>query len=466
MINILKHTARRAPASGSTPFKLVARTQAEEDAYNYVEHRVVEKPSGVVGSVAHIVKGALGAGVLSGHVAYKTGGVVVGIVVNLLCAIYMTYCLYILVKAAQVLYRRCRVPTMTYPDVGEAACAVSTSPKVTKFAKTFRYIIDVLICIDLFGSCAAYQIIIAKSIKQLVENVPKTSFEGANGLPGLRVYLACMIVPLMLICLIRHLKWLAPLSIVANLVVLLCLFVAIYYAFEYNPSFTGMVPYTTPYEIVQFIGMSVFSMSCVCVVIPIENNMKDPKKYGLTLTTGMLLIFTGVSSISFFGYAGFLEESESPITVNFPLNTTGKILKACIAVMIYVTHALNFWVPFNTVFVYLQKRHNPQKILLWEMFYRVLFVFIIAVTAITFPTITALIGFLGAFCLTNLGFIFPNIIHLLVIWERPGLGPYKWRLWLALAMIVVGSFLGICGTAVSLVELLKVAFSAGQRSDL
>lgn len=32
--------------------------------------------------------------------------------------------------------------------------------------------------IDLFGSCCCYQIIIAKSIKQLVENVPDAKFEG------------------------------------------------------------------------------------------------------------------------------------------------------------------------------------------------------------------------------------------------------------------------------------------------
>lgn len=53
---------------------------------------------------------------------------------------------------------------------------------------------------------------------------------------------------------------------------------------------------------------------------------------------------------------------------------------------------------------------------------------------------------LGAFCLSNIGFIFPAIIELLVVWEDPGLGKYKWRLWKNVMVLVVGVFLFIVGT--------------------
>ncbi|CAG4996294.1 unnamed protein product [Parnassius apollo] len=408
-------------------FRLVAQTEAEEQAYNYVQYRNTPKPSGLVGSVAHIVKGALGAGILSGHVAYKKAGVFVAIPMNICFGIYMGYCLYLLVKSAQVLYRRTRVPTMTYPDVGEAACACHSNPKIVKFAKHFRHLIDTMICMDLFGSCASYQIIIAKSIKQLVENTEHTSME------GIKVF---------------------------------CIGVAIAYAFQNNPKFEGMTPYTSLYSFLQFVGMNVFSMSCVSVVVPIENNMKDPTKFGLAITVGMGLVILSTFSVSFFGYAAFLENSESPITVNFALNTLGKVVKGSIIVMIYITHGLNFWVPFMTVFHYIKKRHDPNKEFMWEMIYRTIFVIAIAIIAIIFPTINALIGFLGAFCISSLGFIFPPIIYFLVIWDRPGLGRFKWRLYFGSILIIVGVFFSVCGSTVNIIELVSIAINPTRRVSL
>ncbi|XP_013145422.1 PREDICTED: proton-coupled amino acid transporter 4-like [Papilio polytes] len=456
----------KTPQDTPRVFQLVARTQAEEDAYDIKANRKQPKPSGLIGSIAHLVKGALGGGILSGHVAWMTAGLWVAMPVSLCCGIYMFYCLNILVMSAQILYKRTRVPSMTYSDVGEAACACHSNESIRKLAKTFRYMIDAMICIDLFGSCATYQIIIAKSLKQLVENTQTTSMEGAHGMPGLRFYLACLIPFVIMICLIRHLKWLAPLSIVANIFPVFCIMVAVYYAFENNPTFTGMVPYTSLYNFFEFIGMAVFSMSCAAVIIPIENNMKEPAKYRIALGTGMTLIITCVFCVSFFGYSGYLDKCESPITVNFPLNALGKTLKASIMVMIYVTHALNYWVPFTTVFYYMKRKLNPAKHLMWELFFRGLFVAIIGLVAIIFPTITALMGFLGAFCLSNLAFIYPNVIYLLVHWERPGLGTYRWRLWISLVMITVGIFFCICGSYISAVQLILIALNPSKRSDI
>ena len=42
-----------------------------------------------------MVKGALGGGILGGHVAYMKGGLFIGIPFNLLFGMYMTYCLYV-----------------------------------------------------------------------------------------------------------------------------------------------------------------------------------------------------------------------------------------------------------------------------------------------------------------------------------------------------------------------------------
>ncbi|KAL4707107.1 hypothetical protein ACJJTC_011433 [Scirpophaga incertulas] len=221
-------------------FRPLAQSEEEERAFDYVKFRENPKPTGVVGAVAHIVKGALGGGILGGHVAYMKAGAFIALPLHIAFGFYLGFSLYLLVDSAQILYRRTRVPTMSYPDVGEASMACFPNPKISRWSKAFRYTIDFIICLDLFGSCACYQLIIAKSIKQLVENTQQTAIEGAKGYPDLRVYLAMIIIPVILICLITHLQWLAPFSILANFVIVIALGVAVYYAFENNPKFENL----------------------------------------------------------------------------------------------------------------------------------------------------------------------------------------------------------------------------------
>ncbi|KAL0810387.1 hypothetical protein ABMA28_010532 [Loxostege sticticalis] len=438
-------------------FKVVAFTEEEENAFDYVKDRQNPHPTGVLGATAHMVKGALGGGILGGHVAYVKAGVWMGLVLNLFFGVYMAYCLHLLVWSAQQLYKRTRISTMTYPDVGEAAFACHPNRIVKKMSRCFRYIIDIIICIDLYGACACYQLIISKSIKQLVENTQLTSMEGlGENYPHLRIYLAAMIVPIILICLIRYLKYLAPFSLGANAVVFTALCTAVYYAVKNNPSFLGLTGVTTFWETLEFVGMIVFSMSCAGVVIPIENNMADPKKFPISLVIGMSIIVFGTAFVSFFGYTAYLEYSEAPITVNFPMTVYGKVLKGLIAIMIYVTHAVNFWPPFQICYYYISRCVNQNRIVFWEYIWRAIFVALVGALAIGFPSINALMGFLGTFCLTNMAFIWPLLIHLCVIWERPGLGKYYWRLWRCVGMMSVAIFIFFCGTVVNASELVAV----------
>ncbi|XP_053621004.1 proton-coupled amino acid transporter-like protein CG1139 isoform X2 [Plodia interpunctella] len=437
-------------------FKLKAKSQIEEDAFDFKLYRNLPRPTGIIGSIAHIVKGALGGGILGAHVSFMKAGIGTAIPLTILLGVYMAFCLHLLVQSAQVLYRRTRIPTMSYPEVGEYAMQCFPNPKVARFSKAFRFTIDAVVTFDLLGACACYQLIIAKTIKQLVENTATSDAEPlyAGGW-HLKAYLAVMIVPIILICLIQHLKWLAPFSIAANIAVLIAIFMAVYYAFSNNPSFTNMHAVTSPKGQLEFIGMVTFGMSCSGVVFPVENNMKEPHKFKYALAIGMCFTISCTFLVSFFGYAAFLENCMNPITLNFSMTLTTKVFKACVAAMIYITHALNFWVPFNLCFHYLKKLHKS-NFQMWELIYRAIFVTGIAIVAIIYPDINGIMGFLGTFCLSNMAFIWPNVITILVIWERPGFGKYKWRLWRSLIFIAIGIFLFICGCIVNVSKLVAV----------
>ncbi|XP_073966037.1 proton-coupled amino acid transporter-like protein acs isoform X2 [Choristoneura fumiferana] len=409
----------------------------------------------IVASVANLAKGALGGGVLSGHVAYMKSGFVSAIILNFGFGFYLATCFYLLVKSSQILCKRCHVSYMTYPDMAEAALSLCRSQKINRMAICYKHFIEFIICLNLYGSCACYQLIIAKTIKQLVENTDRSDIAGLDGMPSLRVYVAIMIIPVILITLITELKYLAPFSILANAFVGFCVLMAIYYARLNNPNFENMSPFNGLYNQIVYTGMAVFSMSSAGVVLPVENNMENPKRVGLVLFVGYILIIASVFLCSFFGYVGYLENCRSPITINFPMTTFPMILKGCIAAMIYVTHALNFYMPFHTCFVYLKKWHNQDKLFKWELFYRALICLIISIVAIIFPSIDALMGFLGCFCLSNMAFIGPNFIYMVVIWDRPGLGKFKWRLLRSIVFVAIGIFILICGTMVASVEMVE-----------
>ncbi|KOB65441.1 putative proton-coupled amino acid transporter, partial [Operophtera brumata] len=82
---------------------------------------------------------------------------------------------------------------------------------------------------------------------------------------------------------------------------------------------------------------------------------------------------------------------------------------------------------------------NSERHWLWERVYRALFVTMITLISFTFPNI-------GSFCLSNMGFIFPAFIEITMLWEDPGFGYLRWKLWKCVFMIVFGVILCVVGT--------------------
>ncbi|XP_004924909.2 proton-coupled amino acid transporter-like protein pathetic [Bombyx mori] len=431
------------PPPHPPPDKKKYTLHADKDSYDFVAHRSTRKPTNTLESIGHLVKGCLGGGILGIHEAYMKCGLWSSLVITIVFGFYITYCVHILVKSAQILYKRLHVPEMSYPDVAEASLEIGPFPKLRKYSKWFRYAVDLIICIDLFGACCVYQIIIAKTIKQLIGGNEGIDSENLN---YLRLYILALLVPILLLCMITTLKYLAPFTLLADVFIVACVIATVVYSLRSAPDISTVPAWKDVIGFFEFCGIVVFSMEGIGVSLPIENNMKEPKKFPIILSAGMTVVVSFLIVVGFFGYWGFGESSRSPVTLNFPSEIFATIMKCLMAVMIFVTFALNFWAPFNLVWHYVSKKHDPKKHWLWERLYRGSFIIVITAIAIAFPNIGNLMGLLGAFCLSNMGFIFPAIIELLVVWEDPGLGKYRWRLWKNVLVLLVGILLFIAGT--------------------
>ncbi|XP_068624331.1 proton-coupled amino acid transporter-like protein CG1139 [Battus philenor] len=454
--------AREGTGQGSArhrgrPHKYELKSNAEAArAWDFRSARPAGKKTNVIESVGHLVKSCLGGGVVAIHESYKHCGLWTSMVLTIILGCLVSYCMYMVADSAQKIYGRVQVPQMSYPDLAEATLDIGPFIKLRKYSRCFRYAVDFTIGFDLFGSCCVYQVVICRTIKQLVEGTEEVSNEGN---PPLRAYILMILIPCVLICMITTLKYLAPFSIVADIFIAILAVSTIYYGTKNaQQSMFDFPAYKNFGGLLEFIGVCVFSMEGVGVTLAIENNMEEPKKIGIVLAGGMSIVMSVVFIMGTFGYWGFGEVSKSPVTLNFPWTPFSITLKVFMAIIIYVTFALNFWVPFDLVWYYIKRRYDPSKYWFWERVYRGSFVIAITLIAFIFPNVSSFIGLLGSFCLSNMGFIYPAFIELCLDWEYPGLGFMKWRLWKCVFVIAFGIFLCCFGTYSNAKELVRQSF--------
>lgn len=423
-------------------------SEEEEAAFDIVAARNLEHPVGRFFSSLNLIKGALGSGILGGHVVFMKAGYMVSVICTVLLGVYVSYSLYMIVSSAQIMYRRTRVHTMSYPELGEAVFLVSGRETAKKHAKCLRYTIDAAIGFELFGACCSYQIIMSKSLKQLVENVSNTGVPGKGpGYPPLQVYTAIIWIPCVLLSFVNRFSALAKVSLVGNFIVLICSFSTVYYWARFNPSFSNMKPVGTVAGFFELCGVVTFSMSCVGGILPVENHLKNTYDYKCVHYTSYVTIVVIILLTSFFGYAAFTDHCEAPITVNYPMELYPKILKVLIIFLVLTTHAINFWIPFQLVWVYAKRRHQNSKHLnCIEMLYKIGIITGINILAILFPDVTAVMGFLGTLTLSLLIFVLPNLVEIYVYLGRGGFGRGRWRLYKCIILMTLGICICISGS--------------------
>jgi proton-coupled amino acid transporter len=193
--------------------------------------------------------------------------------------------------------------------------------------------------------------------------------------------------------------------------------------------------------------------------MPLENNMKTPTHFigcpGV-LNTGMFFVVLLYSTVGFFGYWKYGENTKASITLNPPQD---KILaqsaKVMIAVAIFLTYGLQFYVPMEIIWKNMKQYFGSRR-LLGEYFLRILLVIFTVSVAIAIPNLDPFISLVGAVCLSTLGLMFPSVIELVTVWEQEnGLGKWNWRLWKNIAIIAFGVLGFVTGTHVSIQEIVR-----------
>lgn len=178
--------------------------------------------------------------------------------------------------------------------------------------------INWFLVIDLLGCCCVYIVFISKNVKQVVDYyAEKTDWENID----IRYYMAVLLPLLILVNLIRNLKYLAPFSMIANLLVGTGMGITVYYLFQDMPSISERSPFAGFERLPTFFGTAIFALEGIGVVMPLENNMKTPTHFigcpGV-LNTGMFFVVSMYAFVGFTGYLKYGPNTESSITLNLP----------------------------------------------------------------------------------------------------------------------------------------------------
>ncbi|XP_969657.2 proton-coupled amino acid transporter-like protein pathetic isoform X2 [Tribolium castaneum] len=445
-------------ANGSTvPLVNAARGDEELGDYDPFAHRKLDHPTSDLDTLIHLLKGSLGSGILAMPMAFANAGLFFGLFCTFAIGSICTYCVHILVKSAHALCRRNRVPSLGYAEVAEAAFLAGPQ-SIRPWAKFAKAMINLFLVIDLLGCCCVYIMFVAENIKQVVDNyTPKDTHQ------DIKIYMAALLPLLILINLIRNLKYLSPLSMIANILVASGMGITYYYLINEMPSLDERPKIVEFTKLPKFFGTVIFALEGIGVVMPLENNMKTPTHFigcpGV-LNIGMFVVVLLYATTGFLGYLKYGTHTQPSITLNLPeTEPLGQSVKLMIAVAVFFTYALQFYVPMEIIWKSLKGLFNKRPNLS-EYSIRISLVILTAVIAILVPDLEGLISLVGALCLSMLGLIFPAVIDLVTFWEDPGFGRLNWRLWKNVLLIFFG-FVGFAtGTYVSIQGIIERANSS------
>lgn len=260
----------------------------------------------------HILKGALGTGILAMPQAFFMAGYASGFVSTLLIGALATYCLHLLVQMQYELCKRHRVSIITYPVSFKMALQEGPKP-LRMFSPCAVPLVDGFMILYQLGICCVYIVFVAANMKKLVD-VYIVELD-------IKIHMVILLLPLLGLNCIRNLKVLAPFSAFANVITFIGIGLILYYILDQLPSPSERDAFGAIGNYPLFFGTTLFALEAVGVVIALENNMKTPKAFGGwcgVLNIGMFIVTILYAIVGLLGYLKYGEHADGSITLNIP----------------------------------------------------------------------------------------------------------------------------------------------------
>ncbi|XP_066151523.1 proton-coupled amino acid transporter-like protein pathetic isoform X2 [Euwallacea fornicatus] len=412
--------------------------------------RDLEHPVSNMDTLTHLLKASLGTGILSMPAAFKASGLVMGVFSTILVSVICTHCSYILVVCAHELYRRAGKTQMSFAEVAEEACR--RGPKWAQpFALTAKHLVLIGIFVTYFFTCSCYSVIIAMNINYVLDY-----YLGYN--VNIRIVIALLLIPLILLAYVPNLKYLAPFSMVANICMGIGLAITFYYLVADIPPISDRPLVGNVTTLPISVAITMFAIEAIGVVMPLENHMASPQSFtGLcgVLNQGMSFVTLIYILLGFFGYLCYGDATLGSITYNLPRKAVpAQAVNILIAIAVFCTFGLQFYVCLDIAWSSIKDKCTKHpKVSQYVM--RTMMVLICVAMAIAVPTIIPFVGLIGAFCFSIVGLAVPVAIEVITFWDK-GFGPYNWKIVKNVIVILVAILAFIFGSMSAVEDIVNL----------
>ncbi|KDR21505.1 proton-coupled amino acid transporter-like protein CG1139 [Zootermopsis nevadensis] len=435
-----------------------SRKASRLEVYEPQEHRNVAYPTTNTETLLHLLKGSLGTGILAMPNAFYRAGYVLGAAGTLFIGFVCTYCIHQLVKSELELCKRRRIASLNYPDT--ASAAMEDGPGIfQKCAPYAGHVVNTFLIIYQLGTCCVYVVFVSSNIKEVVDEYHEPKLD-------LRLYMAMLLLPLILINWVRNLKYLAPFTTLANCLTFIGFGITLYYVFVDIPHISTRNPVGTLRDFPLFFGIVLFALEAIGVILPLENNMKTPKSFGGkfgVLNISMVLIIILYVGMGLFGYMKYGSGALGSITLNLPTNEIlAQSVRVMLAVAIFVTHGLQCYVAVDITWNHymLPKMEKCSQKILLEYIVRTSLVLVTFLLAVAIPNLELFISLFGALCLAALGIAFPAIIETSTFWYSINRSSSFYSMLARNTFLVIFSLFGlVVGTYTSLSDIIHTFFT-------
>ncbi|KAA8588565.1 hypothetical protein FQN60_009910, partial [Etheostoma spectabile] len=294
-------------------------------------------------TLIHLLKGNIGTGLLGLPLAVKNAGLVLGPISLLFMGVVAINCMQVLVKCSHHLSVKMNRPSLTYGEVVQYG--MENVSWLRRHSQWGKRIVNVFLIITQLGFCCVYFVFLSDNIKQVCMVNWMMMGQAANAttfnchmnhtnqtqilVPSFdsRLYMLCFLPALILLVFTPDLRYLAPLSLVANLVMSASLILIYFYSITNIRYPINLPKVGRAKDYPLFFGTAIFAFEGIGVVLPLENKMHRPQSFIPVLYLGMGIVTFLYISLGTIGYLMY------------------QAVKLLYSFGIFITFALQFYVP-------------------------------------------------------------------------------------------------------------------------
>jgi proton-coupled amino acid transporter len=249
------------------------------------------------GAALLLLKSFVGTGVLFLPKAFLNGGMLFSSVILLFVAALSYYCFLLLCST------RLAVPA-SFGGMGKKI-----------YGKPMLQLINFSLVISQIGFSSAYIVFVSENLQAFVLAVTKckTQIE-------IKYLILMQMVIFLPLSLYRNIQNIQKIAIVADVFILLGLLYLYYYDIYTIASQHGIAdikPFNSK-DWTLFIGTAIFTFEGIGLIIPIQESMKNPRKFPGVLGLVMIVITVVFTSMGALSYAAYGSKTETVVILNMP----------------------------------------------------------------------------------------------------------------------------------------------------